>query len=235
MRTRTLVTTLFLGVAAIALADCSGCGKSDEAAVKIYPPDETGVAQCKSDHPEEAAQCDAALSGSLKEHEATAEHYTLQSCMEQYGASACQPRHNDSGESWFVPAMAGFMIGQMVGSSPVYHPVYVNLNGQAYYGRTAIGTYRPGSTTYVTLAPNTQFRQQYQTRTVTIPRTTPTGPPSYNYSAPGTSAAPRIERGGFGASSSTHAAPPSASSSPAPSSPSRGGFGGSSSSTTSSG
>jgi uncharacterized protein YgiB involved in biofilm formation len=167
-----------LAFAFLCMLALPGCGQEDPA-VKIYSSDEEGIAQCQADHPEKADECKTALTQSQEEHETTVQHYTLEECMEQYGQSACLPR--DSG-SYYVPAMVGFMFGYAVGGPVMYHPVYVNMSGQAYYGRTVLGAYRPGSgVAYVSPAPGAVWVTHYNVRTVNIPRSTPTAPPSYGY------------------------------------------------------
>lgn len=207
----------------------SGCGKDkQDDGVRGYTADEAGVQQCQADHPDQAAACAEALTKSQAEQEATGPHMTLQGCMDEYGASACQPR---DGGSYFMPIMAGFMFGYAVGSPVIYHPYYVSLSGTAYYHGTVLGAYRPGARVYITPAPHSTWVSTYRVSTVHIPASTPRAPPSYNYGG-----SPKIERGGIGG---THAPTPAVAtrpSSPAPSwhpstssGISRGGIGGGSS------
>lgn len=169
-----------------------GCS-SDDPSVKVYTPDEQGVAECVADHPDQASQCSQSLQGAEKEHEATAETYTYDQCMDRYGNNACVQRGDH-----YVPAIAGFMLGAMVGSSMHYQPIYVDRWGSAYSGTVVLGSFRPGAHLYITPAPNSTWVTTYRYTTVSIPRNTPSAAPAFTApSAPGQ--APKIQRGGTGA------------------------------------
>src|SRR5271167_2521610 len=64
-------------------------------------------------------------------------------CEAQYGN--CAALHDGTGD-WFVPAMAGFMLGHALGASGVAsvvsQPVYVDRGGTAHSGVGPIGSYR---------------------------------------------------------------------------------------------
>lgn len=180
-----------------------GCSP-DEASVKVYTPDEQGVAECVADHPDQVSACSQSLQGAQKEQETTAEHFTSDVCADRFGPNACIDRGG-----YYAPAMAGFMFGAYVGSSMAYHPVYVDRWGSAYSGTVVLGTFRTGTThIYVTPAPNSVWVKQYNYTTVSIPRSTPSAAPAFAApAAPGQ--APKIVRGGTGASAAiSTAAPP---------------------------
>lgn len=225
MAMKSLIGVLFAAVASFALIGCGDEEKPKEA-VNIY----STVDECKGEHSE--TDCTQAFEGSQKDHEVSAPHMTLGQCVDAYGPSACLPRNN--GE-YFVPAMAGFALGMAVNSVPIYHPIYVDLGGHAYYHSTAIGTYHPNpcygcarSTTVVHVYPQARSWSQSYARTPIPPAaaTAKPSPPSYNY---GAASAPS-ERGGFAPRSSASAPAPAAKTTPAaasapPSAPSeRGGF-----------
>jgi uncharacterized protein YgiB involved in biofilm formation len=128
------ITLIFL-FAAI-LSHFTGGGSAE--AVQIYPT----VEQCKAQQP--AADCDKAFAGAQAQHDAQAPHYgNVTSCEDVYGPGQCVPR-SGAGSSWFIPAMAGFVLGHALGASPavIYQPVYVDRSGFAYSGGTVIGPYR---------------------------------------------------------------------------------------------
>lgn len=229
----TNLSLLFAGVAALGLL--TGCGddeKKKETAVKIY----TTVDECKVDHAID--DCVKAIDGAQKEHVTTMPRMqTLGECVDRYGANACIP-HQDSTGSWFGPAMAGFMIGHMMGnlSTPVYQPVIIH-HGNAYTaGGSQLGTWRPscgggdygcrgGGGGYIGVPPNSAgsaWTHGYSTTTIS---------PSAKSGGVTTYTAPPSNRGGFGAAATTgptvsapKSSPPSSVSTPsAPSA--RGGFG----------
>jgi uncharacterized protein YgiB involved in biofilm formation len=211
----TLSAALLAGVATFCL---TGCEKPKEIAVKVY----ANIDECKVDHPID--ECTKAFEGAQREQAVSAPHIpTREECIAKYGVDACVPHHDSSGD-WFGPAMAGFMIGHMMGSTaPVYQPVYI-YHGSAYSGGTALGSYRPGG--YVSVPPSSSWTKSYNT---TIIQQTSKG----GY-AP-------VTRGGFGGAASAISRPSAPSSSSwvgkaSPSVPSsiaspgvssaRGGFGG---------
>ncbi len=106
-------------------------------AVRIYPTTDA----CRQDHL--ALDCDLALAGAQARHEATAPHYALQNdCENVYGAGQCAPCQGSAG-GFFIPLMAGFMIGRAVASPLVaYQPVYVDRQGFAYSAGAPVGPYR---------------------------------------------------------------------------------------------
>jgi uncharacterized protein YgiB involved in biofilm formation len=113
-----------LTLAAVALA---GCGRQQDAA-RVY----TSVDQCRAEQPAQA--CDAAWQASVGEHDATAPKFSDKAqCEAQYGVGHCETRQSDHG-GFFMPMMAGFMIGQMMNrpygqSAYVGHPVFFAPGG----------------------------------------------------------------------------------------------------------
>jgi uncharacterized protein YgiB involved in biofilm formation len=179
-RTTTFSAALLVGVAAFCLAGCDD-DKPKENAVKVY----SNVDECKADH--SVDECTKAFEGAQHEHEVSAPHIpTREECIAKYGVDACVPHHDSSGD-WFGPAMTGFMIGHMLGSSPAYQPVYV-YGGHAYSGGAALGTYRRGG--FVTVAPSSSWTKNYNTTII------------QQSSKGGSYAIAPSSRGGFGGSAS---------------------------------
>lgn len=201
-----LATTLLAGVACLSLL--SGCDddKKQEQAVKIY----RTVNECAVDHSTE--DCEKAFEGSKTSHETVSPHIpTREECVAKYGIDACVERRDAAtGNSWFMPAMAGFMLGHLTGSmTPSYQPVYVDRGGYAYAGNQNLGNYRSScgpndyscshSGGYVTpTGGGGSWARGYSTTTVTTTVSKAPGGPTV--AAPAAS-----NRGGFGASSSTAA------------------------------
>lgn len=66
--------------------------------------------------------CESGQAAALQAHRSEAPRFAnANECEQQYGANNCQMVHSQGGGSWFMPAMAGFMMGQM-------------LSGGGYYG-----------------------------------------------------------------------------------------------------
>lgn len=94
---------------------------------KVY----SSVAECQSEHPGQA--CNDAWQASVGEHDSTAPHYTRkEECEAQYGYGHCEDRGG-----FFMPLMAGFILGQMMnhnngygyGGGYVGHPVFFSPGG----------------------------------------------------------------------------------------------------------
>ncbi|WP_417616014.1 DUF1190 domain-containing protein [Oceanisphaera sp.] len=110
----------------------SACGQS-ETEVQVYQsPDD-----CGNSHPDLAEQCRAAYQQALAESADTAPKYNSRhDCEADFGGGSCTP-YQYQGNSWFMPAMAGFMFGRMLDGSRYSHtPVYSSRNPYSpYYGQ----------------------------------------------------------------------------------------------------
>jgi uncharacterized protein YgiB involved in biofilm formation len=105
----------------LAATPLAGCERHDDRP-KVY----SSLADCRAEHPT-GQICDSAWQASVGEHDKTAPRFTQkQQCEAQYGVGHCESRE---GGGFFMPMMAGFVIGQM-------------LNGGGYgggYGGRYIG------------------------------------------------------------------------------------------------
>jgi uncharacterized protein YgiB involved in biofilm formation len=113
-------------------------GHHEAQAVPIYG----SLAACKAERP--AAECDQAFASAAALHDGSAPHYaTLTSCEDLYGPGQCVPRGSEGSGGWFIPAMAGFMLGHALGGSQmmIAQPIYVNREGYAFSGGAMIGGY----------------------------------------------------------------------------------------------
>lgn len=140
MRHKTFGAALLIGGTLFALA---GCDDSDKPA-KVYASMDECVAELSQN------ECQKGFENAQKDHETAAPHYEAQgSCEELYGQGNCVPRRNEAGESFFMPMMMGFMMGQSFDSDHrriyVSTPVYVNRSGAVYSGGSQIGTRSPVS------------------------------------------------------------------------------------------
>jgi uncharacterized protein YgiB involved in biofilm formation len=89
--------------------------------------------QCISDGKVSADICEKAYADAVQAQYRNAPHYgTLAECQAQYGWDQCHPVQTSSG-SWFMPALAGFMIGRAL-SGPSYQYQYHEHYYSGYVG-----------------------------------------------------------------------------------------------------
>ncbi|MEN2978756.1 DUF1190 domain-containing protein [Tistrella bauzanensis] len=144
MRRSRAVTTLLLAGTAFTLAACG----EDKEEVKLY-----GTAQaCSAELT--PADCAAAEAEALAAHAETAPRFEdIAACEADFGEGGCQPvpaeqqqqqQQASSGGSMFMPALAGFMMGRMMGNMGGYQgrPVYVDRGGYMYSGADRVGQAR---------------------------------------------------------------------------------------------
>jgi uncharacterized protein YgiB involved in biofilm formation len=73
------------------------------------------VQQCIAEGRVSAEVCDQEYQRALQARAQQAPHFTnMNDCAAQYG-DQCRPYVTSSGDHWFMPALTGFMIGQMLG------------------------------------------------------------------------------------------------------------------------
>jgi uncharacterized protein YgiB involved in biofilm formation len=88
--------------------------------------------QCISDGKVSADVCEKAYADAVEAQYRDGPRYgTLAQCQAEYGWDQCHPVQTSSG-SWFVPALAGFMIGRAMGGSYQYHEHYWPGYGAGY-------------------------------------------------------------------------------------------------------
>jgi uncharacterized protein YgiB involved in biofilm formation len=117
---------------AVAGASLMACGQSRDAV--IY----SNVQECYADNPNNVAVCDTAYQGALEKSRDSAPKYGAQNeCETQYGINNCVEHRQENGTSWFMPAMAGFMLGRALSNNRRdYAPIYTSYAyGSPYYGR----------------------------------------------------------------------------------------------------
>jgi uncharacterized protein YgiB involved in biofilm formation len=109
--------------------------KPNEQRIKIY----NSVEACRVEQP--AEDCAKAFADAEQEQAKSAPRFAARElCEAQYGS--CSALHGGTGD-WFIPAMAGFMLGNALGTpSVVSQPVYIDRNLRAYAGTTVLGSYR---------------------------------------------------------------------------------------------
>ncbi|GGB40276.1 membrane protein [Oceanisphaera marina] len=124
----------------------SACGQNDTEVQVYQSPDD-----CSNSNPELAEQCRAAYQQALAESAETAPKYDSRNdCEADFGGGSCTP-YQYQGNSWFMPAMAGFMFGRMLNGNRYAHtPVYSSRNPYSpYYGQwTTANGQRLGKASY---------------------------------------------------------------------------------------
>lgn len=111
---------LALGVASVFL---SACGGNDQAVVYRT------VDECKTDNPEQAQACELAYQEALEEAQRTGPKYATQAvCENEFGYNQCYQANTNSG-SFFMPLMAGYMLGNLMSSGRYYsQPMYTSYS-----------------------------------------------------------------------------------------------------------
>ena len=150
-------TALAMAVSgAVLLSSCSGPDDSQPAVVF------ENAEQCKLAYPDKADQCDKAYKTAAKESIDTAPKYSsLSDCEAEFGVGKCVSpeeanqqagsttviNNTSSGSGWFMPALGGFMLGQMLsGGFNQPQPVYAYNNPRDYGSGT--GWYGADGTRY---------------------------------------------------------------------------------------
>src|SRR5581483_2409812 len=140
------VTAMTLRAVALPLAAAAGLGllggvlveyfnderprQVQDERIKLYP----DIDACQAE--QSAETCDKAFAEASRSHVATAPRFESRAaCEAEYGAGRCLENGGAGGGSWFLPAMAGFMLGRALGgSTPLAQPVYCDRGGAAFGG-----------------------------------------------------------------------------------------------------
>ncbi|MDE1190183.1 MAG: DUF1190 family protein [Pantoea sp.] len=134
------LTPVALAVTAVFML--AGCEQSDET-VSLYQ----NADDCAKANPSQSAQCTTAYNNAKKEAERTAPKYaTREDCVAEFGENQCQQTPAQAGTnaeaqqsgSFWMPLMAGYMMGRMMGGGagfaqqPLFSPKTPNspANGQ---------------------------------------------------------------------------------------------------------
>jgi uncharacterized protein YgiB involved in biofilm formation len=106
----------------------SACDNGDSQRTLAYK----DLQQCVSEGKVSADVCEKAYADAVEAQYRDGPRYnTLAECQAQYGWDQCRPVHTSSG-SWFMPALAGFMIGRALNGTDVYHYHYWPGYGGGY-------------------------------------------------------------------------------------------------------
>ena len=145
-----LMPAILLGAGAFALSAC----EDDRVDATAFP----DLASCQSaaregSVPFSPADCDAAFAEALVEYERSAPRYDdLALCEEQHGG-ACVAEERSGGSSIFLPLMAGYLVGSMLGNNRAgTQPLYRDAAGR--YATASGGTVLNGNRGSGKLAPS---------------------------------------------------------------------------------
>lgn len=142
---RQAMKPLALAVLSISAMSC-GTNRSEETA-EIY----INPAECVAANPDREAECAAAYREALAQAAATGPKYqSLEDCVAEFGERNCVPYEQAAaaapeaapppppGQSWFMPALAGYMFGRMMGGGFQTAPMYTSFNrASPAYGQWA--------------------------------------------------------------------------------------------------
>ncbi len=162
---------LSLGVASVFLA--AACSDNRQEAMVF-----TSLNDCQFQLPDYAEQCQMAYEKALDEAAETAPKYRSQAdCEYEFGSDQCVVYRNESGNSWFMPLMAGYIIRDLLEPRRYSQPLFTSYSRYSPYRYRWIGA---GGYDYG------DFRQ----RELKVSKSY-TKPPAVNRT---------IKRGGFGSS-----------------------------------
>ncbi|ENR0227253.1 DUF1190 family protein [Enterobacter roggenkampii] len=180
------LTPVALAVTAVFML--AGCEKNDETVSLYQNADDCSAATGK------AAECKTAYTNALKEAERTAPKYaSREDCVAEFGEGQCQQAPAQAGTapenqaqaqssgSFWMPLMAGYMMGRLMGG------------GAGYQQQPLFSSKNPASPAYgqYTDASGKGYGAATPGRTVTVPKTA---------MAPKPATTSTITRGGFGES-----------------------------------
>lgn len=182
------LTPVALAVATVFML--AGCEKSDET-VSLYQ----NADDCSAANPGKSAECTTAYNNALKEAERTAPKYaTREDCVAEFGEGQCQQapaqagmapenqaQAQQSSGSFWMPLMAGYMMGRLMGGGAGFaqQPLFSSKNPTS----PAYGKY--------TDATGKNYGAAQPGRTMTVPKTA---------MAPKPATTTTVTRGGFGES-----------------------------------
>ena len=175
-----------VAIAVSAVFMLAGCEKNDET-VSLYQ----NADECAKANPSQSAQCTTAYNNAVKEAERTAPKYaTREDCVAEFGENQCQQTpaqagvatnnaENQQSGSFWMPLMAGYMMGRMMGGGagfaqqPLFSPKAANSPARGQFVDASGRNY--GSAT--------------SGRTINVPKTA---------LAPKPATTSTVTRGGFG-------------------------------------
>jgi uncharacterized protein YgiB involved in biofilm formation len=128
------IQLVLMGTVPLLLSACDDGGGSSQQRYSTLA--YQGLQQCINDGKVSADICEKAYADAVAAQNRDGPRYgTLAECQAQFGWDQCHPVQTSSG-SWFVPALAGFMIGRALGGgSYQYHQHYWSGYGGGGFGQ----------------------------------------------------------------------------------------------------
>jgi uncharacterized protein YgiB involved in biofilm formation len=179
------LTPVALAISAVFML--AGCEKTDET-VSMYQ----NADDCSSANPGKSAECTASYNNALKEAERTAPKYASRAdCVAEFGEGQCQQAPAQAGMapenqaqaqssgSFWMPLMAGYMMGRMMSGGFQQQPLFSSKNPAS----PAYGQYTDAS--------GKGYGAAQPGRTMNVPKTA---------MAPKPATTSTVTRGGFGES-----------------------------------
>ncbi|MBC8952568.1 DUF1190 family protein [Xenorhabdus sp. PB62.4] len=177
-----------VALAVSAVLMLSACEQNDET-VSLY----TNADECSQANPSQSEQCKVAYNNALKEAEKTAPKYaSREECVAEFGEQQCtqtpaqagvgqaQAQNSSSGSFW-MPLMAGYMMGRLMGgSSAPSQPLFTSKSASS-----------PANGKFVDATGKSYGSATAGGRSMTVPKTA---------MAPKPATTTTITRGGFGES-----------------------------------
>ena len=123
------IELVLMGTVPLLLSACNGSGQQPQNAMAYRD-----LQQCVSDGKVSADVCEKAYADAVQAQYREGPRFnSLNECQAQYGYDQCRSVNSSSG-SWFMPALAGFMIGRAFGSNHYYYqPGFAGGIGQPLY------------------------------------------------------------------------------------------------------
>jgi uncharacterized protein YgiB involved in biofilm formation len=120
-RSRSLTLTTMLAGASLTVVACG----DDVAPSRVNTPEGPRAEQmeafpyasleaCKTSDQVPDSECDTAYAAALKDNENAPRYDDRKTCEDIYGAGNCVPRQANNGGSFFMPLLAGFVVGRML-------------------------------------------------------------------------------------------------------------------------
>jgi uncharacterized protein YgiB involved in biofilm formation len=147
-------------LASAALASLSACDDKNDVASEFIRDE----AQCSAQN--DPSACRQALADARDAHKRAAPAFANQTaCEERFGAANCQEvkdaapsaaqlaagsgetveaaqqQVRQAGGSWFMPVLAGYMMGRLAGGGLMAQPLYRDANNRAYSGTRPMGRF----------------------------------------------------------------------------------------------
>lgn len=123
---------LVIGLSAATLVACGGTQDA-----QVYK----DISDCVQDNPNLEKQCEAAYQNALAESDKSGPKYRSErDCNYDFGRDNCVTYSGPQGQSWFMPAMAGFMFAKLIDRNSYnnygYAPLYTSYSRfSPHYGQ----------------------------------------------------------------------------------------------------